>query len=306
MRFALLVVAASCAHAPHVSTRSYDGVVTDNFGRPIAHAEVLLCQDNGPCDFAVQRVQWARGTMRDEIEKDPDLARRARELVVTESDAHGHWRAETALPISHVRATASEWTVGVADLRGRRPNELTIPIEIELRRAATIEIVPHCNPEPCGRLSPTLLTHVQLGTRTVSVVSNADRAGEQRGTRTIDLVGPVAIDVDLQSTGTGRSIAGQLEVEGVGSLAERRSAAVHATISARCGDVERWIDIGTARTFVLEDVGPPPCRVSAHLATDWHEVSHVKDEFVNELPATVNLWARIGPEPVPATRISQP
>src|SRR5215470_8177280 len=133
MRFALLLIAASCAHAPRVSTRSYEGVVTDNFDRPIAHAEVLLCQDNGPCDFAVQRVHWSRGTMRDEIDKDPDLARRASELVVTDSDARGHWRAETALPISHVIATAPDWTVGVADLRGRRSSELTTPIEIELR-----------------------------------------------------------------------------------------------------------------------------------------------------------------------------
>jgi hypothetical protein len=302
MRFALVLIAASCAHAPRqASTRSYDGVVTDNFGRPIAHAEVLLCQDNGLCDFAVQRVQWARGTMRDEIEKDPVLARRASELVVTYSDARGHWRAETILPISHVRATAPDWTVGVTDLRGRGPSELTIPIEIELRRAATIEIVPHCNPEPCGRLTPTLLTHVELGTRIVAVVSNANRAGEQRGSRTVELVGPATVDVDLQRTGTGRSIAGELHVEGLsaGTLAERRSRDVHATIRARCGDVERWIDIGTARTFVLEDVGPPPCRVSALLATDWHEVSDAKDARVDELPATIQLSGRIGPAPVP-------
>ena len=108
MRFALLLIAASCAHAPrHVSTRSYDGVVTDNFGRPIAHAEVLLCQDNGQCDFAVQRVQWARGTMRDEIEKDPDLARRASELVVTDRAERGNWPDETALAIRQVWATAT-------------------------------------------------------------------------------------------------------------------------------------------------------------------------------------------------------
>ena len=152
------------APLPKLPTAGVHGTVVDERGKPIANAEVLVCDDNGaPCGSVAQLAQTKPGTLASLVTGDP----KGWSIATTAPD--GTWSAPT-----HVYRLSAVITAPgreVIERTVQSPGELEPPIA--LRPASTIDIAAWCDGHACN--APNIVLGV-IARETASISSASRRA----------------------------------------------------------------------------------------------------------------------------------
>jgi hypothetical protein len=305
----LIVVAAVIQLAGDGGARdlTLSGRVVDEWGAPIAGAEVMVCADVDPCGFAFHHGVASPGSIASlaRTATRPSWSADSYAVVATRSD--GTWTARIALIRTsgfggndvHAVVTAPH-----REMVEHRTNEgapRPLGADIRLRPASTLDVDPQCNRGPCtGPIDVGVSPHrpypgrhlerLAPGGYRVLVRENRNEPGERRGTAVIETTytpRALRIPVALQLAGTGKSIRGTVKLGGAASIG----------VVARCfgpllggrpidEPVYRSTRTDASGGFELRDVGPPPCVVELSgypVGRSAYSDAHVK---VDSLPAT--------------------
>ncbi|MEO8553673.1 MAG: hypothetical protein ABI678_27050, partial [Kofleriaceae bacterium] len=199
----------------HASATAH-GTIVDERGAPLAGAEVMVCDELGPCSWIAHEARTKSGTLATlaaNALKDPKVFR----IVTTGAD--GTWSIPTAASRVSATITAPGREVHTYDVNSKEELEPAIV----LRPAATIDLAAWCDGHACT--SPTIgeqhaiwdgthLEHVAPGTYRLVVWS--DRGSKYERVGSVELEMPFAAvaltsRVVLHATGTGHTIRGTVD-----------------------------------------------------------------------------------------------
>ena len=250
---------------PPAAPAQLEGRIVDERGRPIANAEVMLCSEFSPC-----------GTMRHALTRSPGtlaslVPAGAKSFTVVTTDGTGTWRAAPP-DRGDIQMVAVAPGRELVERAAWSATQKLGPIT-RLRPTSTLDVDARCGAAACtgaitlatgdDQLQGSHVERLAPGTYTLRVSADIGKPGEQAGTATVDvpfLAKALRVRVDLHPRGTGKSIAGRVELAS-GTLDS-------VEVSARCAaDVQRTAHAARDGTFVLEDVGKPPCQIQITSAT---------------------------------------
>lgn len=257
---------------PHPAT-SIAGKVLDEHGRPLAYAEVLLCNKEGACQRAAHLARTSKGRLADLVSGLQNASPSDYAYAIT--DGSGHWTTTLAIRPDY----ASDRVHALFTGPGRELVERSSPYfapeelgsELRLRPAIDLDVTARCPRSPCtGELrifvSPyrwydgTTLAHLSPGTYVVHIARDFGKPTEMRGKLVVDVTYATRsqqVALALQPVGTGQSISGTASLSG-------KTSGVH--VIAKCGGSSNQAVVREAITdahgrFELKNVGAPPCNV---------------------------------------------
>jgi hypothetical protein len=247
---------------PIVSSPDTHGTIVDERGAPIAGAEVMLCDEAGPCSWVASLARTDSSTLASLANqvKDP----KGWTIVTTKLD--GTWHVASQATRVGAVITAPGREVRALDVQSRE--ELAAPIV--LRPASTIDLAAWCDGHACttpklgdGRRiwDGTHLEHVAPGTYHLIVWNDQGSKYEKVGAIDLEMpfaVKPLTARVVLRDTGTKHDIHGTVEIPGEQNL-EGHGVTVRCTGAA----VDTWRDARTDRkgAFDVPNIGALPCRI---------------------------------------------
>ena len=267
---ALALVGASstsCAMlAPkQIPVPTFHGTVRDENGAPLAGATVILC---GAGAYAVNDLvrdfMWAGMAAVMHAMASSEGGCRA---TTTADD--GRWKAEGRYAKLMAIATGRAFVLNDSIWK----DSMAKPIAISLVPDAPLRVVVRYDGPPCesaalgvhvsrpyfgaatfegpdfplSRDSSYTLGGLAPGEWTITAWSGRDQPGERRAQRTVTLAGRATILLELQPTGTGKSVSG------TGRYGEQ--------VDVVCSSVHRRVRVEPDGTFTAEDVGPGPCEL---------------------------------------------
>jgi hypothetical protein len=288
-------------------TMKLSGRIVDEWGKPLAGAEVVVCSEYGPCTSIAHDAMTSPAKAADLIAKYPKPSWAADTFAVATADRDGRWQGTVAVRMK----TWNDQMHLVAIAPGREIVERSAhPLEastvfahdIAARPAIAVDLEPMCGGVRCaGKLSlstsagrrheGTHLERLAPGLYTIVVRSNPG-SGERAGKAIVDApfgAKPKRVKIVMAPTGTGKSIRGTVELTRNGAKVDK----VH--ISARCegsGEVVyRSATSDATGKFEIADAGAPPCTVDLGPAGPDERMSGITSAKVDKLPATVTLKA---------------
>jgi len=263
---------------PIVSSPDAHGTIVDERGTPIAGAEVMLCDDAGPCSWVASLARTDPSTLA-------SLATRVQDpkgwtIVTTKLDGTWHVATQATRVGAVITAPGRE----VRELEVNSREELEAPIV--LRPASTIDLAAWCEGHACttpklgeGRRvwDGTHLEHVAPGTYHLTVWN--DQGSKYEKVAALDVEMPFAVRPQtaravLRDTGTRHDIHGTVEIPGVQNLEGHH-------VSVRCigAAEETWRDARTdpKGAFDVPNIGALPCRIDVAGAS--MELTHYTDKI---------------------------
>jgi hypothetical protein len=276
----LLAAIAQVGGAGHTAPDlTLSGRVVDEWGKPIAGAEVLVCADFGPCGPVIQQGATSPSSLAELAKAITPGSWSADSFAVALTRSDGTWSARIvpkrrAGDPYEVRAVVTAQHREIVERSENQGAPRPLGDDVRLRPASTLDIDPHCNASSCSGsidvgVSPhrphagTHLERLAPGGYRVTVVENRNQPGERRGTAVVEATytpRALRVPVTLQPSGTGKSIRGTVNLRGQPPR----------EVSVRCvsGDepVYRSTKTDVSGAFELRDVGPPPCVVELYVA----------------------------------------
>lgn len=290
--FGLLAAAGLHRAANATPELTLSGRVVDEWDRPIAGAEVMVCADFGPCGFIVRDAISSPSTLTELARTLPRTTWADGSSAVATTQSDGTWTARVALDRKiETRANVhAVFTAPHREIVEREGHEAGLGSQIgqiRLRPSSALDIDPRCDGAPCAgviemasalawRFQSRHVERLTPGAHTVTVYENRGEPGERRATAAIEVgyaVRAQRVSLALQAVGTGKSIRGTVK-PGAGSPVH-----IHADCAGVPGPVRRQATADAAGAFELRDVGPPPCFVGLS-GPDSQQVK------VDALPAT--------------------
>jgi hypothetical protein len=255
------------------------GRVIDEWGKPIAGAEVLVCADFGPCGFVIQQAVASPSSLAELAKALTPASWSADSYAVAVTRSDGTWTARIvakrpAGDRPDVRAVVTAQHREIVERSENQGAPRPLGEAIRLRPASTIDVDPRCNGRPCsGSIDvsvsarrPYAGTHLERlapGGYRITVVENRNQPGERRGTAEFEATytpRALRVSVMLQPSGTGKSIRGTVNLRGEPPR----------EVGVRCGrgdePVFRSTKTDVSGAFELRDVGPLPCVVELYAA----------------------------------------
>lgn len=264
-----LIEGVSAARPP----TSLDGRVSDERGRPLAGAEVLLCRAKGLCDRVADRARASSESLAAIVRTFKDEPPSAYAHAIT--DQAGRWTTPTPPPLDDTSDRVDALFTGSGRelvSRSARVSEVgTLGADLRLRPAVTLSIAARCPLDRCtGALELSVsprrwhegssLARLSPGTYVVRVARDRNQPKELRGQVVVDVTYAAKaqqVALALRPSGTGKSISGTASLDGKTTGVE---------VIARCGasadDAVYRVAVTDDRGhFELKDVGAPPCHV---------------------------------------------